>query len=80
MVDEKLTNVIGGKVIIRKYSQVGSGSVILPNVILEEGAVVGAMSLINKSLKNWSVYIGIPAIKIKDRKKGLLVKVNNGPK
>jgi len=66
------TNVTGGRVTFKKYSIVGVGCVIFPNVTIKEGAVAGAMSLINKSLDEWGIYAGIPAKKIKDRKKGLL--------
>jgi len=71
-IDEKYTHVHTGKVIIQKYSQIGAGSIILPSVIVGEGVAVGAMSLITKNLDNWSIYAGIPAKKIKERKKGLL--------
>lgn len=64
--------IIGGEIHIKKYSQVGTQSVIMPNVILEEGTAIGAMSLVNKSTEKWSIYAGIPAKKIKDREKGLL--------
>ncbi|MDR1679076.1 MAG: acyltransferase [Prevotellaceae bacterium] len=72
MVDESKTRVTGGKVLIRKYAQIGSGSIILPSVIINEGVAVGAMSLVNKSLDEWGIYAGIPAKRIKERKKGLL--------
>jgi acetyltransferase-like isoleucine patch superfamily enzyme len=75
MVKTEYTNVTGGLVLIKKYSQVGAGCVILPNLIIEEGVAVGAMSLINKTLSEWGVYIGIPAKRIHDRKRGLLDKM-----
>ena len=59
-------------VIIGKHSVVGAGSIILPGVKLAEGSSVGAMSLIRKSTEAWSIYLGNPAKKIKDRKKDLL--------
>lgn len=77
MVEKEYTNVTGGLVLIKKYSQIGADCTILPNLIINEGVAVGAMSLINKSLKQWSIYAGIPARKIKDRKKGLLEFVKN---
>lgn len=70
--DKHLTNVTGGTVILRRYAQVGAGALVFPNVEVAEGAVIGALSLINKSTEPWSVYAGIPAKKIKERKKGLL--------
>jgi acetyltransferase-like isoleucine patch superfamily enzyme len=72
MVNSKYTNVIGGKVHLKKYSQLGSNCVVLPKVIINEGVAVGAMSLIIKDLKAWKVYIGIPAKILNDRKKELI--------
>lgn len=72
MVDESLTNVTGGKVLIKRYSQIGASTIIMPNITIEEGVAVGSMSFVNKSLAEWSIYAGIPAKKIKDRYKGLL--------
>lgn len=60
-------NVTIGKIIIKKHCIIGSGSVVLPNVIFEEGACLGALSLANKNLTEYSLFAGIPARKIKDR-------------
>jgi dTDP-4-amino-4,6-dideoxy-D-glucose acyltransferase len=59
-------------VIIGKHVIVGSGSVILPGVTLEIGVAVGALSLVNKNCSEFSVYMGTPAKKIKERKRDLL--------
>jgi len=72
MVDSKFTNVIGGKVLIKKYSQIGSNSVILPGVTVNEGVAVGAMSLVIHDLDEWKIYKGIPAKFHKMRNKKLL--------
>lgn len=72
MVDESLTNVTGGKVLIKRYTQIGANTIIMPNITIEEGVAVGSMSFVNKSLAEWSIYAGIPAKRIKDREKGLL--------
>ncbi|WP_435234242.1 putative colanic acid biosynthesis acetyltransferase [Psychromonas sp. PT13] len=40
-----------------------------PNVIIKDGAVIGARAVLVKSTEYWSVYAGNPAIKIKDRKR-----------
>lgn len=66
------TNVIGGIVKIEKFVQVGCGCVVFPHLTISEGTVIGAMSLVSKSLESWGVYAGIPAIRIKDRSKELL--------
>lgn len=64
--------IIGGEILIKKYTQVGANSVIMPNIILEEGTAIGSMSLVTKSTQSWSVYVGTPAKKLKDREKGLI--------
>lgn len=69
MVDSKLTNVKGGKVLFKKYSQMGAGSIVMPGVTVNEGAVTGAMSLVTKNLESWGIYVGIPAQFMKMRKK-----------
>ncbi len=75
MVDSRHTNVQGGRVIIEKYVQIGAGCVILPNIIIKEGAVTGALTLINKDLESWGIYAGIPAKRIMDRSKDLLTNI-----
>lgn len=75
MIDSKYTNVTGGKVLISKFVQVGTGSVIFPSVVLGEGSSVGAMSLVKNSIADWTIIAGIPAKKIKMRSKKLLDKV-----
>lgn len=68
----KYRHSIGGGVIVKKHAIIGSGCTILPNVVIGEGTAVGSMSLVNKSLDNWGVCVGIPCKRIKDRDKGLL--------
>ena len=57
---------------IGKHSIVGTASVILPGVVLAEGTSVGAMTMVTKSTEPWSIYFGIPAKKIKNRRRDLL--------
>ena len=73
MVPSELTNVTHAPVKIGKHVIVGSGSVILPGVTLEEGVAVGALSLVTKSCSAFGIYTGNPAKRIKERKKELLV-------
>jgi galactoside O-acetyltransferase len=69
---EKYTKVIGGKVLIKKFSQVGAGSIVMPDLTINEGVAIGAMSFVKKSLEAWAIYAGNPIRYIKQRKKGLL--------
>ena len=67
--DSKYTNVIGRKVVLNKYSQIGAISMVFPGVIIGEGAVLGAMSMAKRDLDPWTINAGIPAFFIKNRKR-----------
>lgn len=72
MVPEAFTRVIGGPVFIRKYVQIGAACVIMPALSVNEGAVVGAMSFVNKEIAEWTINAGIPSREIKKRSRNLL--------
>tara|TARA_R110002074_G_scaffold308094_2_gene478873 strand:+ start:1220 stop:1774 length:555 start_codon:yes stop_codon:yes gene_type:complete len=72
MTNPKHNNIIKGKILIKKYSQIGTDTIILPNITIEEGTAIGAKSLVNKSTKPWGIYFGQPITKHKNRKKGIL--------
>lgn len=65
-------HIIGGAVHLKKYVTIGTGCTIMPGVTIAEGSVTGSMTLVNKSLDEWGVYVGVPARRSKDRNKGLL--------
>lgn len=67
------TNVTGGIVTIERFVQIGAGAIIFPNVVIGEGSVIGALSLVNKSVSEWGIFAGIPVRKLKERSKDLLV-------
>lgn len=70
--DSSKINVTGGVVQLKAFSQIGSHCVVFPNLIVETGAVVGAMSLVRNNLEAWTINAGIPAKKIRDRRRGVL--------
>lgn len=72
MVKENFRNVISKRVVIGKYSVVGTGSTVLPGVEIGEGCSFGAMSLINKNTDPWGIYVGIPCKKKSERSKEML--------
>jgi galactoside O-acetyltransferase len=45
---------------------------VLPGTRIEDGCSIGAMSLVTKSTEPFSIYFGIPAKKLKERKKEFL--------
>lgn len=69
---EQFTNVTGGKVLVKKYSQIGCNCVVFPNLIIGEGAVVGALSLVTKDIPSWTINVGIPAAFLRTRSKNLM--------
>ena len=75
VIPEEYKNVYEKPVVIKKYAIVGSGCTILPGVTVGEGTAVGAMSLVNRSLDEWGIYVGIPCKKLKERKRSKLDKV-----
>jgi acetyltransferase-like isoleucine patch superfamily enzyme len=73
MIDDIFRDTISGKVIIKKYSVIGSGTVIMPGVTIGFNSAVGAMSLVNKDINDDKLATGIPAKEIFNRsKKGYL--------
>ena len=69
---ERFKNVTKKPILVKKHGIVGTGSIVLPGVTLEEGTAVGAMSLVTKSTRPWGIYSGIPAKRIKERHRDIL--------
>ena len=66
------TNVRGGKVTLKRFSQIGTHCVIFPGITIGEGSVGGANSMVNRDLGQWGIYYGVPAKLMKTRSQGLL--------
>lgn len=71
-VPKKYTKPKNKKILIEKFVNIGANSVILPGVIIKEGAAIGALSLVNKNLNKWEIYFGMPVKKIGKRSKNLV--------
>jgi len=72
-VPSQYTGVTHADVLLGRHVIVGSGSVILPGITLEDGVAIGALSLVNKDCKAFGIYAGNPARRIGERKRDLLV-------
>lgn len=72
LVPEQYKNIYSAEVNIGKHVIVGTGATILPGVTIGEGASIGAMSLINRDIEPWTINVGIPCKKIKERSRKLL--------
>ncbi|GAB2473717.1 galactoside O-acetyltransferase [Hymenobacter qilianensis] len=62
-----------GTIRCARFSGIGTNVVVMPNVTIAEGSVVGACSLVTKDTEPWTIYVGVPArpIKIRPRAKML---------
>ncbi|WP_265102319.1 acyltransferase [Pseudomonas sp. UW4] len=72
LLPKKFKNEKFASVFFKRHVIVGAGSIVLPGVTIEEGCSIGAMTLLTKSTESWGIYTGVPAKRIKDRKKDLL--------
>jgi acetyltransferase-like isoleucine patch superfamily enzyme len=52
---------------LKRFSGVLANSVVLPGVVLAEGSVLGANSLLKHNTEPWTVYAGNPARPIRSR-------------
>jgi putative colanic acid biosynthesis acetyltransferase WcaF len=52
---------------IGAYAWVCARACVAPGVNVSEGAVLGLGSVATRSLEAWTVYAGVPAVKVKDR-------------
>lgn len=77
VIPNKYTNVVGKKVVLEKYTQLGANTIVMPGVLIQEGAVTGAFSFVNKNLEEWTINVGIPCKQLKKRSKKLLKYVDN---
>jgi acetyltransferase-like isoleucine patch superfamily enzyme len=56
-----------GSIRIGRHCIIGSHSTVLPDVVLDDGASVGAHSLVSRSLEAWTLYAGVPARPLRQR-------------
>lgn len=73
---DEFKNVFHAPVTLEKHVIVGSGSIILPGCHLHLGSAVGALSLVSKDIPEFEIHSGVPARKIKNRKRDLLITEN----
>jgi acetyltransferase-like isoleucine patch superfamily enzyme len=67
MVPEEHKSFRSKKIVLGKDSLVGANAVLLPGANLGEGSIVGALSLLNKTVPDWEIWTGTPAKKVADR-------------
>ena len=72
LIPKKFKNETYENVYLCKHVIVGAGSIIMPGVNVAEGCSIGAMALVNRSTEPWGIYVGSPAIRLRERKKDML--------
>lgn len=72
MVPDEFKNVHHADVRIGRHVIVGSGSILLPGVKLADGVAVGALSLVRDDCAEFTIYVGVPARAIGERKRDVL--------
>ncbi len=73
LVPKKFKNETYASIVLKKHVIVGTNSVIFPGVEIAEGCSIAACSMVNKSTAAWGIYAGVPAKRIKERSKELLI-------
>lgn len=58
-----------GVVIMEDFTLVGTNAVVMPNITMAIGSVLGAGAVLTKDTEPWMVYTGIPARAVKMRDK-----------
>ena len=71
LIPTKYKNEYLSEVCIERQVVIGANATIMPGTKISEGTAVGAMSLVLESTQPWSIYVGIPAKRIKDRSRDL---------
>ena len=56
-----------------RHSAVGAGSLVLPGARFAEGSILGAMSRVGRPLRPWTTYAGIPARRMRERRRDALL-------
>jgi len=59
---------VGGKVVVEDNVHLGTNAIILPNVAIGEGSVIGAGAVVTKDIPRGSIAVGVPARVIKQRR------------
>lgn len=72
MIPDKYKKVLSGKIHIKKHTIIGTGSVLLPNIVVGFGCSIYAQTLIKSDCEDFGVYSGTPAKLIGKRLKRFL--------
>jgi acetyltransferase-like isoleucine patch superfamily enzyme len=63
------------KVVMGKHTVLGTNTIVHPGVTIGEGVATGSLTLVTKDLEPWTIYLGAPARKYKNRPKENILKM-----
>ena len=66
---EGTTKALYGKLTIGSDVYIGANCTVMPDIVVGDGAILGAGSFVNKDCEPWGIYVGSPAKKIAMRPK-----------
>ena len=67
VVPTKHRTIINEPIVFEDYATLGVNCTVLPGVVLAEGTIVGANSIVTSNTKPWTVYAGSPAREVGKR-------------
>lgn len=73
-IPKEYRHIINKPVTFERYASTGVNAVVMPGVTLAEGSVLGANSVLTRDTEPWGIYVGSPAVKIKERKSELILR------
>jgi galactoside O-acetyltransferase len=65
----QLRDPMAGKIVMEPNSFVGANALVMPNITIGEGAVVGAGAVVTKDVPPWVIAVGVPAKVVGHREK-----------
>jgi len=65
----EMRNPLIGRIIMEPNSFIGANAVVMPDITIGEGAVIGAGAVVTKSVPPWSICTGVPAKVVGKRQK-----------
>ena len=74
---EDKIHVTGGPIIIKRFAHICAHALVLPNITIAEGCVIGAMSQVRRNTEPWMMYAGSPATMLKQREKNMIKLIDN---
>lgn len=72
-IPDKYKNIQDEEVKLEKHVIIGTGSTILPGVRMADGSALGAMTMLKTSTDPWTIYVGVPAHRLKSRERELII-------